>query len=145
MESAKAAVSDLFRKAGHHDATVDETVQPAVTSETIKPTRHQNITQAVDREIHQDHYHTTVQSLQEQEVLPEKHVHNELPVEERVFEHGNEEETKQKLATEAAKFKDATSTAPTQSTQSELPVATDEHVHHHVHEAWVNPSLFKPC
>lgn len=134
MESAKAAVSNLLRKAGHHDTTVDEIVQPAVTSETVKPTRHENVTQAVDREVHQDHYHTTVQPLQHQEVLPEKHVHNQVPVEEREFHHGNEAETSQRLAAEAAKFKDTTTTAATQQTQSDLPVATGEHVHHHVHE-----------
>lgn len=51
MESAKAAVSKFLGKAGHHDTTVEETVQPAVTSETVKPTQHENIAQAVDREV----------------------------------------------------------------------------------------------
>jgi hypothetical protein len=78
-------------------------------------------------------------------MLPEKHAHSELPVEERVFEDGGEEQTKQKLTAEAARFKGTTSTAPTQSTRSELPVARGEHVHPHVHGAWINPSLFKPC
>lgn len=134
MESAKSAVQNLLSKAGHHDTTVEEHVQPAVTEETIVPTKHEEVVEAVDREVHQDHYHTTVQPLQQQEVLPEKHVHNEVPVEEREFYHGNEEDTKAKLAAEAAKFKDTTTTRETQQTQSELPVATGEHVHHHVHE-----------
>jgi hypothetical protein len=134
MESAKAAVSKFLGKSGHHDTTVDETVQPTVISETIKPTQHENITEVVDREVHQDHYHTTVQPLQHQEVLLEKHVHQQMPVEELVFNHADDQVTKQRLATEAAKFQNTTSTAPTQSTHSELPVATGEHIHHHVHE-----------
>lgn len=31
-------------------------VNPAVTSETVKPHRHEETTEAVDREVHQDHY-----------------------------------------------------------------------------------------
>lgn len=141
MESAKAAVSKFTGRHGHH-TDVEELVNPAVTSETVKPTRHENITQAVDREVHQHHHHTTVQPLQHQEVLPEKHSHNMIPVEHREFHHDNENETKERLAREAAKFKDTTSTVETHHTQAALPTATGEHVHHHVHET-VQPVIHK--
>lgn len=44
MEKAKAAVSDFMHKAGKHDTTVDETVAPAVTKETVHKTHHENVT-----------------------------------------------------------------------------------------------------
>jgi len=141
MDAAKAAVSKFTGRHGHH-TDVEEVVNPSVTSETVKPTRHENITQAVDREVHQHHHHTTVQPLQHQEVLPEKHAHNMVPVEHREFHHDNESETKERLAREAAKFKDTTTTHQTQHTQAALPVAVGEHVHHHVHET-VQPVIHK--
>lgn len=51
MESAKEAISKLTSRHGH-TTEVDERVNPSVTSETVKPTRHENITEAVDREVH---------------------------------------------------------------------------------------------
>jgi hypothetical protein len=141
MESAKAAINKFTSKHGHH-TDVEERVNPTVTSETVKPTRHENITEAVDREVHQDHYHTTVQPLAHKEVLPEKHTHNMIPVEHREFHHENESETKERLAREAAKFRDTTTTTETHHTQAHAGVATGEHVHHHVHET-VQPIIHK--
>ena len=71
MDKAKAAFSSILGRSGYHDTTVDESVRPAVSEETVKPTRHEELTEAVDREVHQDHYHTTVQPIQHQEVKPE--------------------------------------------------------------------------
>ena len=136
MEAAKAAVSKFTSNRGHH-TTVEESVQPAVTRETIKPHRHEEATQAVDREVHQHHHHTTVQPLQHQEILPEKHVHNVLPTENREFHHGNEHETKQKLAADLGHFKDHSRTEQTHHTQAAAPTVTGERVHHHVHETVV--------
>jgi hypothetical protein len=133
MESAKEAISKFTSRHGH-TTEVDETVSRPVTSETVKPTRHENITQAVDRETHQHHHHTTVQPLSHQEMLPEKHSHNQLPVEKREFHHGNDSETRERLQTEAAKFKDTSRTHETHHTEAALPTAQGEHVHHHVHE-----------
>jgi hypothetical protein len=141
MEAAKAAVSKFTGRHGHH-TDVEEIVNPAVTSETVKPTRHENITQAVDREVHQHHHHTTVQPLQHQEILPEKHSHNMIPVEHREFHHDNESETKERLQLEAAKFKNTTMTHETHHTVAALPAATGEHVHHQVHET-VQPIIHK--
>merc|ERR1711939_530479 len=121
---------------GHH-TTVEESVGPAVTQETIKPHRHEEATQAVDREVHQHHYHTTVQPLQHQERLPEKHTHNILPAEEREFHHDNKQDTEQRLTSEMAHFKDHKRVEQTHHTQAAAPTVTGEHVHHHVHETVV--------
>merc|ERR1712000_59829 len=136
MEAARAAVNKITGQRGHH-TTVEESVGPAVTQETIKPHRHEEATQAVDREVHQHHYHTTVQPLQHQERLPEKHTHNILPAEEREFHHDNKQDTEQRLASEMGHFKDHRRVEQTHHTQAAAPTVTGEHVHHHVHETVV--------
>jgi hypothetical protein len=134
MEKAKAAVSGILSKAGHHDTTVHETVAPAVTSETVTPTRHENLQTAVDKEVHQDHYHTSVQPVNHREVLPEQHHHQQAAVEERQFDHGNKEHVAQKLQQEAGRFKNQSVRAKETHTSAAAPTVAGEHVHHHVHE-----------
>lgn len=136
MEAAKAAVNKFTSHRGHH-TTVDETVQPAVVKETVKPVRHEEAQQAVDREVHQHHYHTTVQPLEHKEQLPEKHVHNVLPTEHREFHHENEGEARRKLESELGAFKDTKRVENVHETRSAAPAVTGEHVHHHVHETVV--------
>jgi len=136
MEAAKSAINKFTSNRGHH-TTVEETVNPAVTRETVTPHRHEEATQAVDREVHQHHHHTTVQPLTHQEKLAEKHTHNVLPTEHREFRHDNEDETKQRLAADLGHFKDSSRVEQTHHTQAAAPTVTGEHVHHHVHETVV--------
>lgn len=102
-----------------------------MTQETVKPHRHEETTQAVDREVHQDHYHTTVQPLQHKEVLPEQHTHQQMPVQEREIHHGDTERVRSGVEAEAAKFANTSQTHQTTHTSSQAPVAAGEHVHHH--------------
>merc|ERR1712093_273326 len=81
MDKAKAAVGSFLHKDGKHDTTVHETV-----------------TTAVDREVHQDHHHTSVQPIKDREVLPEQHNHQMAGVETRNLKHGNDEHVKERLA-----------------------------------------------
>ena len=136
MDAARAVVSKITGSGGHR-TTVEENVVPAVTHETVRPQRHEEITQAVDREVHQHHHHTTVQPLSHTERLPEQHAHNLLPTEHREFRHDNESHTKEKLATDLAQFKDHSTTHETRHTQAAAPTVTGERVHHHVHESVV--------
>ncbi|EXJ85451.1 hypothetical protein A1O1_05815 [Capronia coronata CBS 617.96] len=136
MEAAKAAVNKFTSNRGHH-TTVDETVNPVVTRETVKPVRHEEAQQAIDREVHQHHYHTTVQPLEHREQLPEKHTHNVLPTEHREFHHENEGHVKQKIEAELGHFKDTKRVENVRETRSAAPAVTGEHVHHHVHETVV--------
>jgi len=142
MDKAKAAVSQFTSGHGHHDTTIDESVSRPVTREEIKPTRKEEITQAVDREVHQDHYHTTIQPVQQQEVLPEKHSHVMGTVKEKHFEHGNNEKLRQRLDNEAAQFKDSSVTHETRHTVAAGHTVAGEHTHHHVHEK-VQPIIQK--
>lgn len=69
MEKAKQAVSNFVSGSGKHKTTVDEEVRKPVTEEHVRPHQHEDITTAVDKEVHQHHHHTTVQPLTTQEVL----------------------------------------------------------------------------
>jgi hypothetical protein len=134
MDKAKEAVSSFLSKTGHHDTTVHESVAPAVVNETVNPARHENLTTAIDKEVHQDHYHTSVQPIHHREVLPEQHHHNLAAVEHREHHHGNKESVTQKLQQEKAQFKDNSVRSETKHTQAAVPTVVGEHVHHHVHE-----------
>ncbi|KAH8197552.1 hypothetical protein TruAng_008288 [Truncatella angustata] len=136
MDKTKEAVSKFMSKAGHHDTTVHEHVQPAVQHETIRPQQHEEVNTALDREVHQDHYHHTVQPVQDKEVLPEQHHHNVGQVEHRSFDHRDESKVKRALEAERAKFSDQRVREEAVHTQSSAPVVQGEHVHHHVHETY---------
>jgi len=143
MDKAKHAVSSFMSKAGHHDTTVHEAVAPSVQKETINQHQREEKQIARDHEVHQDHYHTSVQPVQDQEVLPEQHHHNLANVEHRTHDHRNHSETKERLQTEAAQFKNETVRAPTQhKTSTTVPDVVGEHVHHHVHET-IQPVVHK--
>lgn len=141
MDAARAAISKITSRQGHK-TDVDEVVNPAVTSETIKPHRHEEMTEAVDREVHQDHYHTTVQPVAHREVIPEKHTHNLAPQVTKEFRHDNEDETRRTVESELGRFQNTSTTHQTTHSQAAAPSVTGEHVHHHVHET-VQPVIHK--
>jgi len=141
MEAARAAVKKITSRKGH-TTDVDEYVNPAVVSETVKPHRHEETQEAIDREVHQDHYHTTVQPIAHKEQLPEKHTHNIIPQVHREFKHDNEAETKQRVAQELGQFQNTSTTHQTTHSSHAAPTVTGEHVHHHVHET-VQPVIHK--
>lgn len=130
MDKAKAAISQFVGRAGH-ETTVDERQLPAVTKEEVQPVRKEEITTAVNREVHQDHYHTTVQPIEDREVLPEKHSHQMAGVQVKEFEHANPQETRARLDREAQQFKDTSVTRNTQNVQAVGPTVEAERVHHH--------------
>jgi len=143
MDKAKAAVSGLMAKAGHHDTTVHESVAPAVQKETVNEHRREEQQVVRDREIHQDHHHTTVQPVKDREVLPEQHHHKMVGTEHHTHDHRNHSETKERLQQEAAQFRNESVRAPThQTTSTAVPEVAGEHIHHHVHEK-IQPVVHK--
>jgi hypothetical protein len=62
MDSAKAAVKEIMTKPGQYDTIVYEEVAPVVQNETVEKQKHEHYVSAIDKEVHQDHYHTTEQS-----------------------------------------------------------------------------------
>lgn len=111
-----------------------QTVNPAITNEKVSRTQHEEAQTVVDREVHQDHHHTSVQPIKDREVLPEEHTHNMGSVEHRQVQHGNDSHVKERLAAEAAQFKNTREVGSTHHTSSDGGVIAGEHVHHHVHE-----------
>merc|ERR1711981_1282414 len=63
MDKAKQAVSGFLSKHGQHDTTIHESVDPSVEKKTIAPMQREERQIATDREVHQDHYHTTVPTI----------------------------------------------------------------------------------
>ncbi|KAH8594443.1 hypothetical protein B0O99DRAFT_711775 [Bisporella sp. PMI_857] len=134
MDKAKAAVSNFLNRDGKHDTTVHETVGPAITNEKIHRTQHDEAQTVIDREVHQDHYHTSIQPIHHKEVLPEEHTHNLVGVEHRKINHGNDEHVRKRLEAEKSQFKDTREVSEIHHTKSAAATVVGEHVHHHVHE-----------
>jgi hypothetical protein len=130
MDKAKAAVSNFLSRDGKHETTVHETVNPAIENERVLRTEQENVQKAVDREVHQDHYHTSVQPVRHKEVLPESHTHNIVGVEEREFRHGSDEHVRERLENERAQFKSTREVGDVQHTTAEAPTVACEHIHH---------------
>lgn len=103
--------------------------------ENVIRTERDEAQEAIDREVHQDHYHTSVQPIQDREVLPEQHAYTTAEVETRNYKHGNEEHVKERLAAEQAQFKNTKTISEVQHTSASLGAVEAEHVHHHVHES----------
>lgn len=67
MDKAKQAVSSFISKDGQHKTIVDQDTRGAITEEHVRPHRHEEVTTAVDKEIHQDHHQTIVQPIKASE------------------------------------------------------------------------------
>lgn len=128
------ALFQFMSKSGHHDTTVHEKVAPAVQHETIERREKEELQTAVDKEVHQDHYHTSQQPVYDRETLPEQHHHNIIPVEHRSFEHGNDAAVKERLAQEQAQYRDTTERVHGEKSREMKGALAGEHIHHHVHE-----------
>ena len=129
MEKTKKVVGEFMSQAGRHDTTVTESTAPAVEHQTIRPTEHEEINTAVDQEIHQDHYHRTVQPIQATEVAPEQHRSKVAGTVHREFDNRDNEGVERAMRAEAGKLRNERHTEATQKTQSRAPVVQGEHVH----------------
>lgn len=67
MDKAKQAVSNFLSNGGKHNTVVDEDTRKAATEEHVYPQQHEELTTAVDREIHQHHHQTAIQPIKSQE------------------------------------------------------------------------------
>jgi len=133
MQAAKEAVSGILRHKNHHSVDIEQETKPAVVHERIAEQKHEDVTTAVDREIHQHHHQIHVQPIKDQVVNTEQHHHNVIPIEHREHHHRKDEEVARVLETEHGKFRDEREVLPTQTTQSAQTVV-GEHVHHHIHD-----------
>jgi hypothetical protein len=165
MENAADAVSKLFAKAPASDQpedveqvtndpsnssvptsteqdvdkTVDSDVAPAVEHTHVKKQHETREQTFVEKEKHQDHYHTTIQPLKDTEVLPEKHEHTQ-EVEHRDI--NNDDGAAKAKAETALAGVESTSEEKQFESKTQEPTQEEEHVHHHHHEI-VQPVIEK--
>ncbi|KAH0610618.1 uncharacterized protein H6S33_012145 [Morchella sextelata] len=134
MQSMKNAAKEFISRDKKHDTEVREAFNPAVTKEVIIPKETEETTIAVDRELHQRHYQTRVQPIEDKEVLPEEHRHQVMPVETRVTKDVDEDLVRRRLEEEKLKFKSTREVLPVEHTNIAGATITGEHAHHHVYE-----------
>lgn len=144
-ELARASEASHIVKHANSESHIKQHIEPAVEHEHVQPEQHEKIYRPVDKEIHQEHHHTTVQPIQDREVRPAKHTHvQEEPSRKHVKRRGSDH-VRNKLASERIALGldgDETEVGSTRHTVEEAAVPVlpgqeagrAEHVHHHVHE-----------
>lgn len=133
-QKIKQNVTSFLNRDGQADTSVHESINPAVEHEHISQTQRDENQKVVDREIHQDHYHTSTQPIRDQAAAPTTHSEQVAPVETREIRHGSDDKVKSELERERGQFKDTRDVGPTQHIEESGPTVAGEHVHHHVHE-----------
>ncbi|CZR53778.1 uncharacterized protein PAC_03659 [Phialocephala subalpina] len=121
------------------DQTVDSEVAPAVEHTHVKKQHETREQTFVEKEKHQDHYHTTIQPLKDSEVLPEKHDH--IQETEHRSINNDDGAAKAKAEADRARF-ESTSEQEQFESKTQEPTQEEEHVHHHLHET-VQPVIEK--
>ncbi|KAG0651066.1 hypothetical protein D0Z07_2350 [Hyphodiscus hymeniophilus] len=127
---------------GALDKTVDSEVAevaPAVEHTHVKKQHETREQTFVEKEKHQDHYHTTIQPVKDSEVLPEKHEHIQ-ETKNRSIDH-DDGTAKPKAEADRAGF-ESTSEQSNFESKTQEPTQVEEHVHHHLHET-VQPVIEK--
>merc|ERR1711939_1228627 len=121
------------------DTTVDAKVNPAVEHTHVKKAHETREQTFVEKEKHQDHYHTTVQPLKDSEVLPEKHDYEQESKEKNI--NRDDSTAREKAANDTAGYQSSIDEKKFESSTKE-PTIVDEHVHHHLHET-IQPVIEK--
>jgi len=142
-KSDSADTSRSSNSTGKVDAegtTVTEEVAPAVEHETVKKQHETQEQTVIDKERHQDHYHTTVQPLKDREVKATKE--DEVTAE-RQYKNVDHRDSgvKDKVHDRADGFDDTT-VEQNSEVKTQAPTLTGEHVHHHLHET-IQPVIEK--
>ncbi|CAN8105533.1 unnamed protein product [Discula destructiva] len=137
MNQAEKVVDEHLAKDGEETTTVHQHAMPAVEHEYVQKEQKEKEHVAIDRERHQDHYHTKVQPIQDKEILPEQHHHVREGSEKREFHHGDDQEAERRLEDEAEDLGVHTNqreVGATHVTEDKGEVVEGEHIHHHVYE-----------
>ncbi|KAJ8606784.1 hypothetical protein MRB53_040710 [Persea americana] len=146
MDAAQTAINSLFSKkadAKDDTATSDSTTAAPVTKEHVTKTQEEDVQKVIEKEKHQDHYHTTIQPLSDKETLPEEHKYKEAETQHKSVNKDDDAKLSQKLSEQKPKFEDSKTVGDTikTKTMNEDQVA-GEHVHHHHHET-IQPVIEK--
>ncbi|KAI0395149.1 hypothetical protein F5Y17DRAFT_217532 [Xylariaceae sp. FL0594] len=141
--SASASTTNTKSRTGEAP-TLDQRTAPAVEHETVRK-QHEQVEQTlIDRERHQDHYKTTVQPLQDREVMPEEHMYEQGETQRRTFQHDRDQEARLAHERKQAQFHDVSREAAggVERKTTRQPAQASEHVHHHLHET-IQPVIEK--
>lgn len=114
-------------KSHENDTTIHKHVEPTVEHETLKPHEHEKVNTVLEKEIHQDHYHRTIQPVKDEKVLPTKHTFKENETN-REFDHRDDDAVK-KSQQEGTQFHDERKIDQTTRTKEREPTQQGEHVH----------------
>ncbi|KAK3623129.1 hypothetical protein LTR56_021799 [Elasticomyces elasticus] len=123
------------------DTLADQTVAPAVEHDKIIREHETRERDVVEKEVHQDHYHTTIQPLEDREVQETEHKFEEKPTEYRSVDKDNGA-VEAKVADRLSNFQDTVEEGATKETLAKDDTVLGEHVHHHLHEI-VQPVIYK--
>ncbi|CAG8984169.1 hypothetical protein HYALB_00008171 [Hymenoscyphus albidus] len=132
-------VDDVDVKADVADTTVEGEIKPAVEHTHVKKQHETREQTFVEKEKHQDHYHTTIQPLKDSEIIPEKHDHVQETKHKSINKDDNKAAAKAKA--DQAGFESTHDEKKFESKTKE-PTLQDEHVHHHLHET-IQPVIEK--
>lgn len=134
-----ATVDSSVTPAVDEDTTVEANVNPAVEHTHVKKTHETREQKFVEKEKHQDHYHTTIQPLKDSEVLPEKHDYTQEQKERNIDR--DDGTARAKAENDTAGLQSSIDEKKFESEAHE-PTVVNEHVHHHLHET-VQPVIEK--
>lgn len=127
VSTKDAPVDDMTVESKNDGTTVHKEKVAAVEHETVKPSEHEKVDTVVDKEVHQDHYHRTIQPVKDKNVLPTKHTYKENESE-REFDH-RDDTAAEKAKQEANEFHNEKEIEATKRTKEAAPTKKDEHVH----------------
>lgn len=120
---------------------VTEETNTAETQEVAPAVEHDKITRehetrerdVVEKEVHKDHYHTTVQPLKDREVEDTEHKFEQAPTEYRETDK-DDGAAKAQAEKNLSGFQDTVEEGKTKETEAKDETVMGEHVHHHMHE-----------
>ena len=115
------------------ETTVDQEVLPAVEHDKIVRDHETREREVVEKEVHKDHYHTTVQPLKDREVQETEHNFEQKDTEYREFDK-DDGKAKAKVDQKLAGFEDTVEEHAGLETKKQEDTVVGEHVHHHLHE-----------
>ncbi|KAM0319645.1 hypothetical protein ACHAPQ_010269 [Fusarium lateritium] len=113
-------------------ATVHKEKTAPVVHEDVKSHEHEKVDTEIDHEIHQDHYHTTIQPVKDKNVLPTEHVYQENEAEREIDHRDNT--AKKEAEAEAARIRNEKVVEGTTHSKEVAPTHENQHIHHHIHE-----------
>ncbi|KAK0289077.1 hypothetical protein LTR35_000452 [Friedmanniomyces endolithicus] len=131
--TAEHSTTSVDKVTEETETVADQTVAPAVEHDTIKREHETRDRDVVEKEIHKDHYHTTIQPLKDTEVQATQHEFEQAPTEYRSVDK-DDGAAEAKVAKKLAGFHDSVKEEETKEMHAQDETVVGEHVHHHLHE-----------